>query len=105
MRLITDLSAFGRDKFLEFVGRDPHESGAPKDIYHLSSRALPQFRFEWHPKKRIVYLILIGREGEGAQAIAHHAETHGHAWNYVNTFCRGYRMRDAERSILPALKE
>jgi hypothetical protein len=81
-----------RDRFRAFLAREqePHPTGAGRDIYHLKTVSLPQYRFEWHPKKRIVYLIRVGTKPEIGEAIAFNIETHGDAHNAVLIWSRGY---------------
>ena len=87
---LPSLDALTREKFAEFIGRDPHPTGAEK-IYHIKQPNFPEYRFEWHPQARKVYLIRLGREPLIGEVIAEHAETHGHAFNFVQTFLRGLR--------------
>lgn len=85
-----DVDARTAEKFREFIGRDPHPSG-PEAVYHIKQPLFPEYRFEWHPQARKVYLIRLGSEPLIGEVIAEHAETHGEAINYVQTFLRGYR--------------
>ena len=81
-------------KFDEYRGRDPHPTGAGRGIdgiYHLDIPSLPQYHFEWHPQKRIVYLIRVGQEPAIGEAICHHAETHGDAFNFLQAWGRGFK--------------
>jgi hypothetical protein len=80
-----------RAKFEEWLGRDPHPSGAAKDIWHLAAPGIPEFRFEWHPKRRNVYLIRTTAAKPIGEIIAFNIETHGDAHNAVLIFLRGYR--------------
>ncbi len=80
-----------RDKFAEFLGRDPHRTGAGEPFYCIKQPAFPQWRFEWHPQKRKVYLVRLGRKPLIGEVIAEHAETHADAYNFVQTFLRGVR--------------
>ncbi|MFO1081880.1 MAG: hypothetical protein U1E23_14775 [Reyranellaceae bacterium] len=79
-----------RDKLAEFLGREPHPSAAGRDVYHIADPRLPQYRFEWHPKKRIVYLVRLGAVPLTGEAMAHHVETHGDAIRAVQTWARGF---------------
>jgi len=79
------------EKFAEFIGRDPHPTGASQPVYHIKQPNFPQYRFEWHPQSRKVYLIRIGRKPLIGEVIVEHAETHGAAFNFVQTFLRGLR--------------
>lgn len=84
------MDAVTREKFAEFLGRDPHPSGTDK-VYHIKQPNFPQYHFEWHPQTRKVYLIRVGTVPLIGEVLAEHAETHGHAQNFVQTFLRGYR--------------
>lgn len=91
----SNVDAHTREKFAEFLGRDPHPTGAAEMVYHIKQPLYPQYRFEWHPQARKVYLIRTGRVPLIGEVIAEHAETHGHALNFVQTFLRGYREGQA----------
>lgn len=80
-----------KERFAEFIGRDPHPSGAGLKVLHIKQPNYPQFRFEWHPGTRKVYLIRVGAKPLVGEKLAEHAETHGEAYAYVQTFLRGYR--------------
>jgi len=79
-----------REAFAAFLGRDPHPSGAAKDIYHIRNPKLPQYRFEWHPKLRKVYLVRVGSNPEVGELMAFNVETHGDAHNAVLIWLRGF---------------
>jgi hypothetical protein len=79
-----------RERFAEFQGRDPHPSGREM-CYHIKQPSFPQYRFEWHPKSRKVYLIRLGITPLVGEILAEHAETHGAAIAFVQTFLRGFR--------------
>lgn len=66
-------------------------------IYHVSNPRLPQFRFEWHPHVRKVYLIRLGSRRDVGDPIADNVETHGAAVNTVLVWSRGYH--EARRAI------
>lgn len=51
----------------------------------------PQFRFEWHPKARRVYLVRIGQKPEIGEVFAFEIENEGQATNAVLIWLRGYR--------------
>lgn len=93
-----------RAKVLEYMGRDPHPTGAGRAIYHITAPMAAEFRFEWHPQKRIVYLIRIGAVPEVGQAIAHCIETHGDALNAVLIWMRGFREGETHRLRSAELK-
>lgn len=84
-----------RERFAEFIGRDPHPSGAGRDVLHIKQPNYPQFRFEWHPGTRKVYLIRVGSKPLIGEKLAEHAETHAEAYAYVQTFLRGFREGQA----------
>jgi hypothetical protein len=79
------------EKFREFQGRDPHPSGAGEMVLHIKQPNYPQYRFEYHPQSRKVYLIRLGTTPLIGEILAEHAETHGAAYNFVQTFLRGFR--------------
>lgn len=79
------------EKFRELQGRDPHPSGAGEMVLHIKQPNFPQYRFEWHPQSRKVYLIRLGATPLIGEILAEHAETHGAAYNFVQTFLRGFR--------------
>lgn len=93
-----------REAFEAFRGRDPDPTGAGQKVLHIKQPNFPQYRFEWHPQSRKVYMVRLGwcaPEGEFVpldektpligEKIAEHAETHGAAFGAVQTFLRGYR--------------
>lgn len=69
---------------------------SPDKILHLKTPNWPQFRFEYHPKIKKVYLIRVGIEPEIGQVFAHEIENEGQAWNAVLIFLRGYREARSE---------
>jgi hypothetical protein len=87
------VDAITQERFREFVGRDPHPSGGRGGILRIRAPMATGLRFEWHPQKRKVYMIRPALPGqpEVGEIIAEHANTHGEAWNFVQTFMRGYR--------------
>jgi hypothetical protein len=85
------MDALTTEKFAEFQGRDPHPSGADRTICHIKQPNFPQYRFEWHPQSRKVYLIRLGTSPLIGEILAEQAETHGAAHNFVQTFLRGFR--------------
>lgn len=98
---LAQLDPKTRDAFEAFRGRDPHPTGDGQRVLHIKQPAFPQFRFEWHPQKRKVYLVRLGRLVDGVlvpntgpligEILAEHAETHGDAFNFVQTWLRGFR--------------
>lgn len=78
-----------RLKFAEFLGRDPHPSGADREIYHIRAPRFPEYRFEWHPRKRNVYVVRAGVVPEVGEIVAFNVETRGDAHNAVLIWLRG----------------
>lgn len=68
-------------------------------IVHIKAPNAPQYRFEWHPKIKKVYLIRVGAVPEIGEMFAHEIETEGAAWNAVLIFLRGYRIAKAEDAL------
>ncbi len=97
------LDALTKEKFAEFQGRDPHPSGQEM-VYHIKQPLFPQWRFEWHPGTRKVYLIRLGVVPLVGEIIAEHAETHGSAINFVQSFLRGYREGLTPNIVKPHLE-
>lgn len=93
-----------RERFAEFLGRDPDPTGANSRILHIKQPSFPQFRFEWHPQSRKVYLIRTGAAPVIAEKLAEHAETHAEAYAYVQTFLRGFREGQAPDVSKPHLE-
>lgn len=89
-RLPSSIDHGTAEKFREFIGRDPHPTGQEL-VYHIKQPNFPQYRFEWHPQSRKVYLIRLGATPLIGEILAEHAETHGDAFNFVQTFLRGFR--------------
>lgn len=81
---------------MEFLGRAPDPTGAGHSIWKIQNHAIGQF-FEWHPQKRIVYLV--HAETNVGEAIAFDIETHGDAINAVNIFTRGYKLAAKEKEL------
>lgn len=71
----------------------------PERIYHIKAPNAPQFRFEYHPGIKKVYLIRVGAVPEIGEMFAHEIETEGAAWNAVLIFLRGYRTAKAEEAL------
>lgn len=90
--LISNLvDAPTRDAWNEFLGRDPHPSGAAEPFYVIQQPKFPQFRFEWHTQKRKLYLIRLNNKPLIGEIMAEHVDTHGQAYNFVQTWLRGYK--------------
>jgi hypothetical protein len=66
-------------------------------IYHIGTPNLPQFRFEWHPDKKTVYLIDLHSTPLIGEAIAFEVPNKGAAHNSVLIYLRGYRRAKGER--------
>ena len=66
-------------------------------IYKIQSQQLPQFRFEWHPRGRKVYVVRVGALPEVAELIADNIDNHGAAINATLLWCRGYHACRLER--------
>lgn len=81
-----------RDKVLEWMGRDPHPTGALQGVWKINS-PIPGTLFEWHPKERRVYLVELkeidGKTHGVGTPIAYEIVTHGDAINAALVFCRG----------------
>ena len=90
-----------REAFDAFRGRGPDPTGAGRQVMHIKIPQFPQYRFEWHPQARKVYLTRLGRMVDGVlvasdgplvgEVMAEHAETHGQAYGFVQTWLRGFR--------------
>lgn len=65
-------------------------------IYHIKTPTFPQFRFEWHPVAKRVYLIRVGAVPLVGEPIAFEVKTHGDAQNAVLIWLRGYRQAKLE---------
>lgn len=65
-------------------------------IYHIQTPTFPQFRFEWHPGTRRVYLIRLGAVPLVGEPMAFEVKTHGDAQNAVLIWLRGYRQAKLE---------
>ena len=98
----ASLGAKGRQLVLEHLGRDPHPTGAGQAVLHIRSGD-PARRFEWHPKKRIVYMIRASAPNVG-EAVALDIETHGDAINAVNIWQRGFNEGAAPELAKPHLQ-
>lgn len=69
---------------------------AEPTILHVRQPALPQFRFEYHPAARTVYLVRLGVTPLHGDPIANDIDSHAGAINAVLIFSRGYM--EARRS-------
>lgn len=98
-----DLDPQTRAAFEEFRGRDPHPTGAGQATFCIRQPGFPQWRFEWHPQKRKVYLVRMANTPLTGEVIAEHAETHAAAFGAVQTWLRGYhegRLPDIPKTHL-----
>ena len=68
----------------------------PNRIYHIKQPSLPQYRFEYHPRVKKVYVIRVGAVPEVGEAFAFEIENQGAAYNAVLYWLRGYK--EAERA-------
>jgi len=59
-------------------------------ILHIKQPRHPEFRFEWHPNSKKVYVIRIGVSPEVGEILAFDIDTHGGAINAVLIWTRGY---------------
>lgn len=73
-----------------------HAAQPGSQIYHIKTPTFPQFRFEWHPSTRRVYLIRVGATPVIGEPMAFEVKTHGDAQNAVLIWLRGYRQRTLE---------
>ena len=64
-------------------------------VYHIKQPAFPQFRFEYHPQVRKVYLVRLGVEPLIGEGIALEVPDYGVATNSVLIWLRGYREGSA----------
>jgi hypothetical protein len=65
-------------------------------ILTLKTPTFPQFRFEWHPGVKRVYVVRVGVTPEIGEAIAFEIADHGAAYNAVLIYLRGYRQAKLE---------
>lgn len=65
-------------------------------ILHIKTPTFPQFRFEWHPETRRVYLMRENVKPLIGEPIAFEITTHGDAFNAVQIYLRGYRQAKLE---------
>ena len=85
--------------YLEWRGRAPDQSAGRDKILHLKNVAIPEWRFEWHPQERRLYLIrqgvlvdnarVEGGKVERGELIAYNVETYGQAYNALLVYLRG----------------
>ncbi|MGE0154812.1 MAG: hypothetical protein AB7R90_19500 [Reyranellaceae bacterium] len=73
-------------------------------ILHVAAPSFPQFRFEWHAAKKIVYCADLRGKPVIGNAIAHNVDNHGAAQNAVLIWLRGYRAAASERMLDHASK-
>lgn len=67
-----------------------------ESTFHVKNPNMPQFRFEWHPGKKIVYVIRLDVTPLIGEAIAHDIENSGSAINAMLIWCRGYKTAKLE---------
>ena len=80
-----------------------HAAQPGAQILHIKTPTFPQFRFEWHPGTRRVYLIRVGATPVIGEAMAFEITTHGAAQNAVLIWLRGYRQAKLEMDDPTAL--
>ncbi len=68
-------------------------------ILCIKSGLLPDFRFEWHPDTKRVYLIRLAHVPHVGEILAFDVENHGAAINSVNVWARGYRCARSEMPL------
>lgn len=70
-------------------------------VFLIKQAAFPDFRFEWHPEIKRVYLIRLNvpKEQMMGEPFAFEIADQGAAINAVSIFLRGYR---AAQTFLPA---
>ena len=61
-------------------------------IKHIKAPRFPQFRFEWHPVSKKVYVVHITGEQEHAAVVAEAIDTHAGAQMAILIWLRGYRV-------------
>lgn len=81
------------------MGCERFDGNSNNRITHLKAPNFPQFRFEYHPNVKKIYLIRVGTNPEIGEMFAHEIETEGAAWNSVLIFLRGYRTAKAEELL------
>lgn len=117
---LINLDPASAEAFGEWMQRPPHISGLHDRILVIKQPNFPQFRFEWHPQAKKVYLVRTGRietiDGEDvfvplpanepmrAERLAEHVESHGEAHNFVQTFLRGFREGRTPNLFKPHLE-
>jgi hypothetical protein len=69
-------------------------------IRHIAAPAFPQFRFEWHPSTKRVFIIRQSAPTIG-EPIAFEIADHGAAHNAALIWLRGYRAAQAEAALTP----
>jgi hypothetical protein len=68
----------------------------PPDAILKISAPCSSMRFEWHPRKKRVYMIRLSDPTIG-EPIAFEINDHGAAWNAVLIYLRGYREGEVRR--------
>lgn len=87
--------------YLEWRGRAPHPSAGNDKILHLKNVAIPEWRFEWHPQSRRLYLIragvlvdsarVEGGKAERGEIVAYNVENYGQAYSALLVYMRGVK--------------
>lgn len=74
----------------------PSAAVANGQIYRFESAAFPQFRFEYHPLTRKVYLVRVGVTPEIGELLAADVADAGLGARFAQTWLAGYRLRGSE---------
>jgi len=102
--MVDVLDTLTKEKLAEFLGREANPTGAGQPYLHIKQPNFPQYRFEWHPQTRKVYLARMNVKPVVGEIIAEHVETHGHAFGAVQTWLRGYHEGRAPDIAKPHLE-
>lgn len=78
------------------------ERKTPGPFHHLAAPAFPQFRFEWHPGAKKVYVVR-GRPEVG-NVLAEEITSAFDARSAVLVWLRGYTERQSENLIIGGQK-
>lgn len=92
---------------------------AAKTVHKIGVPAFPMFHFEWHEKIGKVYCVDVPGVYEGgvfypdltaataqAACIAEHADTHGRAYGFVQTYLRGLRKgQGLPKELIPGAQQ
>lgn len=75
-------------------------------VQKIKTPNFPQFEFEYHGEAKKVYLVDLGskKTDDGkyiAEVIAEHCDTEGAAYNFVQTYLRGFRRGKGGEIVAP----